>query len=158
MGGDATMSEAKTASGVSLDIVKVSALLFVRVNFDVYQNSISFLLHVIYLTDTSFPPTLIPPKTHRFWKSLIVSKDYDTEIIDGTVSTARAGFEDCTKLRKISVTKRTWDQAEETKNKNTSSRRNRWGERTVLFLFKIHRESCWYRWFKVNVAGRWRTN
>ena len=59
------MSEAKTASGVSLDIVKVSALLFVRVNFDVYQNSISFL-HVIYLTDTSFPPTLIPPKTHRF--------------------------------------------------------------------------------------------
>ena len=118
MGEDATMSEAKTASGVSLDIVKVSALLFVRVNFDVYQNSISFLVHVIYLTDTSFPPTLIPPKTHRFWKSLIVSKDYDTEIIDGTVSTARAGFEDCTKLRKISVTKRTWDQAEETKNKN----------------------------------------
>ena len=51
MGGDATMSEAKTASGVSLDIVKVSALLFVRVNFDVYQNSISFLLHVIDLLD-----------------------------------------------------------------------------------------------------------
>ena len=68
MGEDATMSEAKPerTSGVSLDIVKVSALLFVRVNFDVYQNSISFLLHVIYLTDTSFPPTLIPPKTHRF--------------------------------------------------------------------------------------------
>tara|TARA_B100001250_G_scaffold175240_1_gene150710 strand:- start:2789 stop:2989 length:201 start_codon:yes stop_codon:yes gene_type:complete len=66
MGEDATMSEAKTASGVSLDIVKVSALLFVRVNFDVYQNSISFLVHVIYLADTSFPPTLIPPKTHRF--------------------------------------------------------------------------------------------
>ena len=66
MGEDATMSEAKTASGVSLDIVKVSALLFVRVNFDVNQNSISFLVHVIYLTDTCFPPTLIPPKTHRF--------------------------------------------------------------------------------------------
>ena len=66
MGEDATMSEAKTASGVSLDIVKVSALLFVRVNFDVYQNSISFLVHVIYLTDTSFPRTLIPPKPHRF--------------------------------------------------------------------------------------------
>ena len=42
MGEDATMSEAKTASGVSLDIVKVSALLFVRVNFDVYKTRSPF--------------------------------------------------------------------------------------------------------------------
>ena len=90
-------------------------------------------------------PTLPLFLNLRFWKSLIASKDYDTGTIDGIVSIARADFAGCTKLPKISATRRTCRQAEGTKNKDTSSRRNQWEEKTVLLWFKIHPEICWYR-------------
>ena len=61
-----------------------------------------------------------------------MSKDYDTEIIDGTVSTARAGFEDCTKLGKFRHKKDLGPGGGNEKQKHKFEKKPL-RERTVLF-------------------------